>query len=128
MRRSSSKCPVQQPGQAYSLALRLYACSLFDDQHTHAEPSAREDAGDLLDVLTPVVRSWPARYGAVASDMAIQVLGGAGYTREYPLEQLYPDQRLTMIHEGAEAIHGIDRYCGKLQAMRFFFRWELPPN
>ena len=91
-----------------SLALCLYACSLFEDQHTHPEARAREDAGRLLDVLTPVVKSWPARYGAASNDMAIQVLGGAGYTRDYPLEQLYRDQRLNMIHEGAEAIHGID--------------------
>lgn len=91
-----------------SLALCLYACSLFEDQHTHPDAPARDDARRLLDVLTPVVKSWPARYGAVANDMAIQVLGGAGYTRDYPLEQLYRDQRLNMIHEGAEAIHGLD--------------------
>ena len=91
-----------------SLALCFYASSLFEDQHTHLHAQGRDDARRLLDVLTPVVKSWPARYGAVANDMAIQVLGGAGYTREYPLEQLYRDQRLNMIHEGAEAIHGID--------------------
>jgi alkylation response protein AidB-like acyl-CoA dehydrogenase len=91
-----------------SLALCLYACSLFEDQHSHPDEQAREDARRLLDVLTPVVKSWSARYGAVSNDMAIQVLGGAGYTREYPLEQLYRDQRLNMIHEGAEAVHGID--------------------
>jgi alkylation response protein AidB-like acyl-CoA dehydrogenase len=90
------------------LALCLYASSLFEDQHTHPVVAARDDARRLLDVLTPVVKSWPARYGAAANDMAIQVLGGAGYTRDYPLEQLYRDQRLNMIHEGAEAIHGID--------------------
>ena len=91
-----------------SLALCLYACSLFEDQHTHPDTTARDEARLLLDVLTPVVKSWPARYGAVANDMALQILGGAGYTRDHPLEQLYRDQRLNMIHEGAEAIHGID--------------------
>ncbi|MCY1207761.1 3-methylmercaptopropionyl-CoA dehydrogenase [compost metagenome] len=90
------------------LALCLYACHLFEDQHTHPDQVARDDARRLLDVLTPVVKSWPARYGAAANDMAIQVLGGAGYTRDHPLEQLYRDQRLNMIHEGAEAIHGVD--------------------
>lgn len=97
--------------KAYSeggLALCLYACHLFEDQHTHPEQVSRENARRLLDVLTPIVKSWPSRYGAAANDMAIQVLGGAGYTRDYPLEQLYRDQRLNMIHEGAEAIHGID--------------------
>ncbi len=91
-----------------SLAVCLYACSLFEDEHSHPDAAARDTARRLLDVLTPVVKSWPARYGAAANDLAIQVLGGAGYTRDYPLEQLYRDQRLNMIHEGAEAIHGID--------------------
>lgn len=91
-----------------AMALCLYACSLFEDQHTHPDVARREDARRLLDLLTPVVKSWPARYGAIANDMAIQVLGGAGYTRDYSVEQLYRDQRLNMIHEGAEAIHGID--------------------
>lgn len=91
-----------------SLALCLYAGSLFEDQHSHPQERCRADARRLLDVLTPVVKSWPARYGAAANDMAIQVLGGAGYTRDYPVEQLYRDQRLNMIHEGAEAIHALD--------------------
>jgi alkylation response protein AidB-like acyl-CoA dehydrogenase len=91
-----------------ALALCLYASSLFEDQHTHPDPDRRKSARLLLDVLTPVVKSWPAKYGCCSNEMAMQVLGGAGYTREYPLEQLYRDQRLNPIHEGAEAIHGLD--------------------
>jgi alkylation response protein AidB-like acyl-CoA dehydrogenase len=91
-----------------ALALCLYASSLFEDQHTHPDPAARSSAQCLLDILTPVVKSWPARYGCTANEMAMQVLGGAGYTREYPLEQIYRDQRLNPIHEGVEAIHGLD--------------------
>lgn len=91
-----------------ALALSLYASSLFEDHRTHPDDAARERAGRLLDVLTPMVKSWSARYGCAANDMAIQVLGGSGYTRDYPLEQLYRDQRLNPIHEGAEAIHGLD--------------------
>ncbi|MFT3819550.1 MAG: acyl-CoA dehydrogenase [Rubrivivax sp.] len=101
-----------------SLALCLHASSLFEDQHTHPDAGAREAARRLLDVLTPVVKSWSARYGAAANDMAIQVLGGAGYTRDYPLEQLYRDQRLNQIHEGAEAIHGID-LLGRKMVMEY---------
>lgn len=91
-----------------SLALCLYASALFEDQHTHPDPAARRNAELLLDVLTPVVKSWPSKYGCTANDMAIQILGGSGYTREYLQEQLYRDQRLNPIHEGAEAIHGLD--------------------
>jgi alkylation response protein AidB-like acyl-CoA dehydrogenase len=99
-----------------ALALCLYASSLFEDQHTHPDPSARKQAGLLLDVLTPVVKSWSAKYGCVSNEMGMQVLGGAGYTREYPLEQLYRDQRLNPIHEGAEAIHGLDLLGRKVAA------------
>jgi len=98
-----------------ALALCLYASSLFEDQHTHPDEAVRRNATLLLDVMTPVVKSWPARYGCVANDMAIQVLGGSGYTTEYPLEQLYRDQRLNPIHEGAEAIHGLDLLGRKLR-------------
>jgi butyryl-CoA dehydrogenase len=91
-----------------ALAMSLYAASLFEDQHTHPDPRARQDAALLLDILTPVVKSWPSKYGCAANDNAIQVLGGAGYTRDHLLEQLYREQRLNAIHEGAEGIHGLD--------------------
>jgi len=91
-----------------ALALCLYASSLLEDSHTLPDASGRQRAAALLDLLTPVVKSWPSRYGCVANDLAIQVLGGAGYMREYPVEQLYRDQRLNPIHEGAEGIHGLD--------------------
>lgn len=91
-----------------SLALCLYAASLVEDQHTHPDAETRAQAGLLLDFLTPVVKSWPAKYGCHANDMAMQVLGGAGYTRDHALERLYRDQRLNPIHEGAEGIHGLD--------------------
>src|SRR5271165_1068007 len=97
--------------KAYSegaLALCLYASSLFEDQHTHPEERARREAALLLDLLTPVVKSWPAKYGCTTNDLAIQILGGSGYIREYLPEQLYRDQRLNPIHEGAEGIHGLD--------------------
>lgn len=91
-----------------ALALCFYAAALSEDQHSHPESDERRTAGMLLDLLTPVVKSWSAKYGCVSNEQAIQVLGGAGYTREYPVEQFYRDQRINPIHEGAEAIHGLD--------------------
>ncbi len=91
-----------------SLALCLFASSLFEDQQTAPTPEARQRATLLLDLLTPVVKSWPSKYGTRANELAMQVLGGSGYIREYPVEQYYRDNRLNPIHEGTEAIHGID--------------------
>ncbi|MFK8331059.1 acyl-CoA dehydrogenase [Pseudomonas sp. BJa5] len=98
-----------------SLALCLYASSLYEDAHTAPDQTARQAAGELLDLLIPMVKSYPSRYGVIASDIGVQVLGGSGYIREYPLEQYYRDNRLNPIHEGTEGIHGIDLLGRKLQ-------------
>src|SRR5690606_5016152 len=86
----------------------LYASSLVDNSETLADAEARAAAQDLLDLLTPIVKAWPSEYGPKANDLAIQVHGGAGYTREYPVEQCYRDNRLNPIHEGTNGIQALD--------------------
>ncbi|KJK16802.1 acyl-CoA dehydrogenase [Pseudomonas sp. NPDC087612] len=98
-----------------SLALCLYASSLYEDAHTAPDPATRREAGELLDLLIPMVKSYPSKYGVLASDIGVQILGGSGYIREYPLEQYYRDNRLNPIHEGTEGIHGLDLLGRKLQ-------------
>ncbi len=90
------------------LALCLYAARLVDEQQTGESAEARGDAAALLDLLTPVVKAWPAQFCLEASSLAIQIHGGYGYTREYPVEQLYRDNRLNAIHEGTNGIQAID--------------------
>ncbi|MBL8701459.1 MAG: acyl-CoA dehydrogenase [Alphaproteobacteria bacterium] len=97
-----------------AMALCLYASMLAEDERTHPDTAARAAAGARLGLLTPVVKSWSSKYGVAANDLAIQVLGGAGYLRDHPLEQLLRDQRLNPIHEGAEGIHGLDLLGRKL--------------
>ena len=96
------------------MALCFYASSLFEDSRTAETQQQREQAFELLDLLTPVVKSWPSKYGPKANDYAIQVLGGSGYIREYPVEQYYRDNRLNPIHEGTEGIQAIDLLGRKL--------------
>jgi butyryl-CoA dehydrogenase len=90
------------------LALCLHAARLVDEQETAPDAEARSEAGALLDLLTPVVKAWPSQYCLEASSLAIQVHGGYGYTREYPVEQLYRDNRLNAIHEGTNGIQALD--------------------
>ncbi len=90
------------------LALCLYAARLNDELDTATSPDARRDADQLLSLLTPVVKAWPSQYCLQASDLAIQVYGGYGYTREYPVEQFYRDNRLNPIHEGTNGIQALD--------------------
>ncbi|MFM0640325.1 acyl-CoA dehydrogenase [Paraburkholderia metrosideri] len=89
-------------------ALCLYAARLVDEQNTGENDTARAEAGLLLDLLTPVVKSWPSQWCLEANSLAIQIHGGYGYTREYPVEQFYRDNRLNMIHEGTHGIQALD--------------------
>lgn len=97
-----------------AMSLCLYAARLVDDIHTIDDPEQRQTAAQLLDLLTPVVKAWPSEFGVKANDLAIQVLGGAGYTREYPVEQCWRDNRLNPIHEGTNGIQALDLLGRKL--------------
>jgi len=90
-----------------ALALELYCARLVDEAHT-GEPAAAKDAALLLEVLTPIAKSWPSEWCLEANSLAIQVLGGYGYTRDFPVEQYWRDNRLNMIHEGTHGIQALD--------------------
>ncbi len=94
--------------------LGLYAARLFDDTTTLETESERKQAHELLDLLTPIVKSWPSEFCLKANELAIQILGGHGYTREYPVEQYYRDNRLNPIHEGTHGIQSLDLLGRKL--------------
>lgn len=90
-----------------ALALLLYCARLVDEQHT-GTPEAADEARLLLEVLTPVAKSWPSENALEANSLAIQIHGGYGYTRDFPVEQYWRDNRLNMIHEGTHGIQAID--------------------
>ncbi|MNF38794.1 Acyl-CoA dehydrogenase [compost metagenome] len=94
--------------------LGLYAARLFDDTQTLATAEERQTALELLDLLTPIVKSWPSEFCLKANELAIQILGGHGYTRDYPVEQYYRDNRLNPIHEGTHGIQSLDLLGRKL--------------
>ncbi|MDB5942347.1 MAG: acyl-CoA dehydrogenase [Ramlibacter sp.] len=90
-----------------ALALELYCARLVDEQRT-GEPAAADEARLLLEVLTPIAKSWPSEWCLEANSLAIQVHGGYGYTRDFPVEQYWRDNRLNMIHEGTHGIQAAD--------------------
>ena len=90
-----------------ALALELYCAKLVDEQHT-GDPIAADEARLLLEVLTPIAKSWPSEWCLEANSLAIQIHGGYGYTRDFPVEQYWRDNRLNMIHEGTHGIQGMD--------------------
>ena len=89
-------------------ALCLFGTSLADDERTAPTQIAREQAHELLDFLTPIIKTWPSEYGPKANSLAIQVMGGAGYVNEHPVEMMYRENRLNPIHEGTTGIQAID--------------------
>lgn len=91
-----------------SLALLTYCSQLVDQQLTSEDSQTSKRITLLLELLTPIAKSWPSEYTLEANKHAIQILGGYGYTREYPVERLYRDNRLNPIHEGSHGIHGLD--------------------
>lgn len=97
-----------------AMSLCLYAARLVDDINTLGSADEKRMTEELLDLLTPVVKAWPSEFGVKANDLAIQVLGGAGYTREYPVEQCWRDNRLNPIHEGTNGIQALDLLTRKL--------------
>ncbi|WP_424985468.1 acyl-CoA dehydrogenase [Microbulbifer sp. S227A] len=86
-----------------ALALAIFCATLVD-----RERRGEGDLAALLGMLTPIAKSWASEFCLEANKHAIQVLGGAGYTRDYPVERYYRDNRLNPIHEGTHGIQGMD--------------------
>ncbi|MBD3658341.1 acyl-CoA dehydrogenase [Marinobacter sp.] len=107
------------------LALCLQGAMLVDEKKHAASEDQRQLAAGLLDLLTPVIKSWPSQFCLEANSLAIQVHGGYGYTREYPVEQFYRDNRLNPIHEGTHGIQGVDLLGRKVSLAGGRFYREL---
>jgi alkylation response protein AidB-like acyl-CoA dehydrogenase len=90
-----------------SLAL-LTQCSMYADLASVTEGEEREHYHLLLDLLTPIAKTYPSEMCCLTTSAAVQILGGAGYTTDFPVEQFYREARIHPIHEGTTGIHGLD--------------------
>jgi alkylation response protein AidB-like acyl-CoA dehydrogenase len=91
-----------------ALGLNLYCALLVDQARVTADQGERAALEQLLELLTPIAKSWPSQWCLAGNDLAIQIHGGYGYTREYKVEQFYRDNRLNPIHEGTHGIQALD--------------------
>ena len=105
------------------MALELYCARLVDEEMTGDVASA-EEARLLLEVLMPIAKSWPSEWCLEANSLAIQIHGGYGYTRDFPVEQYWRDNRLNMIHEGTHGIQAAD-LLGRKVLMEGGKAWQL---
>jgi butyryl-CoA dehydrogenase len=83
-------------------------CSKLVDFQKVLEGEAKEKNNLLLEILTPVAKSYPSEMGIQSISQGLQCLGGSGYCDDYPLEQYYRDCRIHPIHEGTTGIQGMD--------------------
>jgi alkylation response protein AidB-like acyl-CoA dehydrogenase len=86
----------------------LVQCAKYADLASVLTGEEKEKNELLLDLLTPVAKSYPAEMGLLSISLGLQCLGGSGYCDDYPLEQYYRDARIHPIHEGTTGIHGLD--------------------
>ncbi|WP_438014293.1 acyl-CoA dehydrogenase [Sorangium sp. So ce315] len=99
-----------------SLALVATTAMLADLAAHAADAEERERAQRLLDLLTPITKTFPAEKGFESNALALQVHGGYGYSSEYLPEAWLRDQKLNSIHEGTTGIQGLDLLGRKVVA------------
>ena len=85
----------------------LFQCLLWEDYSKCLEGDEKIEAQILLDLMTPVAKTYPAEMGILSVNQGLQVLGGYGYTEDFPLEQMARDVRIMSIYEGTTGIHGL---------------------
>jgi alkylation response protein AidB-like acyl-CoA dehydrogenase len=91
-----------------SRALALHAATLVDTIERHPDKEAQKKADELLSFLTPIVKACLTEWSVECTYHALQCFGGHGYVREWGMEQLARDARITTIYEGTTGIQALD--------------------
>jgi hypothetical protein len=89
-------------------ALMCFSSMLLEKEHAHPDEKVRKDAGEMLAMLTPIVKAFITDNGWTATSTCQQVFGGHGYIKEWGMEQFVRDARINMIYEGTNTIQSLD--------------------
>ncbi len=89
-------------------ALAYWAGMMLDISEKHEDADVRQDAEDLVALMTPILKAYLTDMGFEIASEAVQVHGGAGFIREYGVEQYVRDARIAMIYEGTNGIQALD--------------------
>jgi len=95
-------------------ALAIWVGMALDVAEKHPDEAVRQEADDLVALLTPIIKSFFTDYGFEATNLGVQVFGGHGYIREWGMEQLVRDARIAQLYEGANGIQALDLVGRKL--------------
>ena len=89
-------------------ALAMFCSVLLDKEHHHPDEKVRKDSGEMLSLLTPIVKAFLTDNGWTATSACLQVFGGHGFIKEWGMEQFVRDARINMIYEGTNTIQSLD--------------------
>ena len=89
-------------------ALQIFCTLLLDKEHNHPDEKVRKDSGELVALLTPIVKAFITDNGHIATNACMQVFGGHGFIKEWGMEQFTRDNRINMIYEGTNTIQSLD--------------------
>ncbi|MBC7548326.1 MAG: acyl-CoA dehydrogenase C-terminal domain-containing protein [Polaromonas sp.] len=89
-------------------AMAIYCTLLLDKELNHPDEKVRKDSGEIVALLTPIVKAFLTDNGHIATNSCMQVFGGHGYVKEWGMEQLVRDNRINMIYEGTNTIQSLD--------------------
>ena len=89
-------------------ALAIFCTLLLDKELNHPDEKVRSDSGELVALLTPIVKAFLSDNGHIATNACMQVFGGHGFIREWGMEQFVRDNRINMIYEGTNTIQSLD--------------------
>ena len=95
-------------------ALLCYSAMLLEKEINHADEKVRQESGELLAMLTPIVKAFLSDNGHIATNACVQVFGGHGYVKEWGMEQFVRDNRINMIYEGTNTIQSLDLLARKI--------------
>ncbi|WP_431511408.1 acyl-CoA dehydrogenase C-terminal domain-containing protein [Variovorax sp. DAIF25] len=89
-------------------ALQVFCTLLLDKEHHHPDEKVRKDSGELVALLTPIVKAFITDNGHIATNACMQVFGGHGFIKEWGMEQYVRDNRINMIYEGTNTVQSLD--------------------
>jgi alkylation response protein AidB-like acyl-CoA dehydrogenase len=95
-------------------ALAYWVGIRIDVEHRHPDATVRQEAEDMVALMTPVIKAFLTDKGFDNTNIALQTLGGHGYIKEYGMEQYVRDARIAQIYEGTNAIQALDLVGRKL--------------
>jgi hypothetical protein len=110
---------IEHPDVRYSLtgmkarveairALLYGACFIEDKMHITQDEKEKQELDDLFQILTPMCKGWACETGLDVTRSGMQILGGVGFTKDFPMEQYYRDLRISAIYEGTTGIQALD--------------------